>query len=67
MNYTETCNACGKAFGDRHVETLYQAKDEALRKYEEANIAYIEARDAYHKIYQHLWANYHSIPENRMG
>ena len=66
MNYTETCNACGKAFDDLHVETLLQARATALRKYEEANTAYIEAQDAYYKIYRHLWTNYHSIPENRI-
>jgi len=52
---TSINEACSKAFEDYKVEALHKARDIAQQEYEKANLAYLDARDAYHKVYRKLW------------
>ena len=55
MTHSEKCQACEDSFKAHKVEALKKTSEEAHRVYTEANIAYLEAREAYHKFYREVW------------
>ena len=55
MTHLEKCKACEDSFRDHGVEALKKTCGEARQAYEEANIAYLTARDSYHKVYREIW------------
>ena len=57
MTHQEKCEACGNSFKDYKVEALKKTRVETRQAYEEANIAYLTARDSYHKAYREIWNN----------
>ena len=55
MNYTEKNDACEKAFKDCRIKELHEAREKASVTLVEADSAYLNARDAYYKIYREIW------------
>ena len=55
MTHLEKCKACEDSFKALRVEALKRVTVEARQVYEEANIAYLTARDLYHKDYRAIW------------
>jgi len=56
--FSEVCNKTRETYETLKVVELKEACDKASRDYEEAEGAYLVARDSYHKIYREAWANF---------
>lgn len=55
MTHLESCQKMEGAFKDCRVEELRKRRDDAWKAYEGANMAYLDAREEYHKIYREIW------------
>ena len=60
MNYQDTCRACDEAYKASQVDAKRQAMEQASKALQEAKVAYLNARDAYHEIYHKLWAEFNA-------
>ena len=57
MTHKEKSKACEDSFKELNVEGLKDAFIKADQAYNEAKIAYLTARDSYHKVYRRIWNN----------
>jgi len=57
MTHKEKSDACTEAYNKYRVDELRQVSINASNTAEKAKVAYLAARDSYHKIYREIWNN----------